>query len=359
MISYPFKWAVIFVLFLIPFEFLCADDVLKIAGWDAYADPYNTHKTIGYKSFEQKFGVTIEFTALSSLDDIIEVAESEEEYDLFIISNEGISILYDMSLIKPLELNKISSYQSLLHDLQYTPWAQFDSQVYAVPWAWGPTGLIYDKALAIEPDSWETLWDTKYKGKAAMWDDVSMIWTTALLLGYKNVYNLTKDQLEAVKEKLFKFNDLHGYLYKDGEDEIELAKNGKIVVYNSWFDPSQRLRPMGKDFEMTIPKEGAVGMFDSYLISSRSKNNAIAHRYIDHQISPEIQLEMVRITGLSPANIETLRLLRPDEIRALHLDDNEYFNKMILWNNMPRKNLYEDVLDKVRADYKKKSKVRR
>jgi putative spermidine/putrescine transport system substrate-binding protein/spermidine/putrescine transport system substrate-binding protein len=355
----PLKLAITFLLFIAPFKLFCTDEVLKIAGWDAYADPHNTKKTIGYKSFEEKYGVRIEFTALNSLDAIIEVAESDQEYDLFIISNEGISILYDMSLIKPLELNKIRHYQSLQHNLKYTSWAQFDSQVYAVPWSWGPTGLMYDKNLDLKPDSWETLWDTRHKGKVAMWDDVSMIWTTALLLGYKNVYNLTKEQLEAVREKLFRFNDLNGYYYKGGGDEIDLAKNGKIVAYNSWFDPSQRLRLMGKDFEMTIPKEGAVGMFDSYLISSRSKHDATAYRYIDHQISPEIQLKMVRTTGLAPANIETLGLLRPDEIHALHLNDPEYFNKMILWNNMPRKNLYEDVLQKVRADYKKKSKVRR
>ena len=346
-------------LFILPLELLFAGDVLKVAGWDAYADPDDPNKTIGYQSFEKKFGVKIAFKPLSNLDDIIEAAESSEEYDVFIISNEGISILHGMGLVKPIKLNSVQSYQSLHHNLKYSPWSQFDSHVYAVPWAWGPTGLMYDKDVVNSPQSWGTLWNGKYKGKVAMWDDVSMIWTTALFLGYKNVYSLTKKQLEEVKNKLLEFNALHGHYYKGGGDEIELAEKGEIVAYNSWFDPSARLKYAGKNFEMVIPKEGAVGMFDSYLLSVNSKNDDLVHQYINHQISPEVQLEMVRITGLAPSNIETLSLLKPQEIKALHLDDMEHFGKMLLWDNMPRKHLYDKVLEEVRADYKKTLKVKK
>jgi len=338
---------------------LSASERLNIVGWDVYADPKNPTKTIGYKNFEKKYDVNIVFTPLSNLDDIIEAAESGFDYDVFIISNEGISILHDMGLVKALNLEYLPQYQSLHHNLKYTKWAQFDSQVYAVPWAWGPTGLMFDMDNVAMTNSWNILWDKKYKGKVAMWDDVSMIWTTALVLGYKNVYSLTKAQLEAVKKKLFEFNSLQAYYYKSGGEEIQLVQKGKILIYNSWYDPSARLKKMGKNFNMIIPKEGAVGMFDSYLLSANSKKEELVHKYINYQISPEIQQKMLRITGLAPANIETLALLKPEEIRALHLDDPEYFNQMILWDHMPRKNLYERVLEEVRKDYESKLKTRK
>ena len=341
-----------------PSVLLSGNESLKIVGWDVYADPENAGKTIGFKSFEKEYGVKIEFTPLSNLDDIIEAAESEVDYDLFIISNEGISILHDMGLVKALNLKNLPQYESLHHNLKYTKWGQFDSKVYAVPWAWGPTGLMFDIDQVVMTDSWESLWDKKYKGQVAMWDDVSMIWTTALVLGYKNVYSLTKTQLQAVKKKLFEFNSLNAYYYKGGGDEIALVQKGKILVYNSWYDPSARLKIMGKNFKMIIPKEGAVGMFDSYLLSANSKKEELAHQYINHQITPDIQKSMLRITGLAPSNIETLALLKPEEIRALHLDDPEYFNQMILWDHMPRKNLYEKVLEEVRKDYNAKLKMR-
>ena len=239
--------------------------------------------------------------------------------------------------------------------VKYSEWSQFDSRIYAAPWAWGPTGLLYDESALANPDSWNVLWDPKYKSKVALWDDVSMIWTTALALGFKNVYSLTKTQLKAVQQKLFEFNDQDPIYYKGGDNALKLPQQGKVVALNSWYDPSRRLNASGKHFLMHMPKEGAVGMFDSYMISKKSHQVALAHQFIDHQISPSVQKEMVMITGLAPANIETLALMTPDEIKHLHLDDQDYFNRMLLWDHMPRRNLYEQVLKAVKKDLEKKS----
>ena len=118
--------------------------VLHVAGWDVYSDPERPDKTIGYQSFEALFGATIEFTPLTNLDAIIEAAESDRHYDVFIISNEGAKILYDMKLVQPLVLSNLPNYDNLHPSLKYSAWCQFDARIYAVPWAWGPTGLLYD-----------------------------------------------------------------------------------------------------------------------------------------------------------------------------------------------------------------------
>ena len=343
--------AAILLLFLTFSAYSHEANVLTIAGWDVYADPDNPNKTIGYESFEKATGVKIHFTPLSNLDDIISFAESEIDQDIFIISNEGIEILHDMGLVTPINLGAIPNYQNLHHNLKYSEWSQFKSRVYAVPWAWGPTGLLYDKDKMSAPESWNVLWDPRYKGKVSMWNDVSMIWTTALALGYQNVYSLTKKQLEAVKQKLLEFNKRSAVYYEGGGEELELAKSGKIIAFNSWYDPSGRLKKTGKNFAMTIPKEGAVGMFDSYMISKGSHMEELSHQFINHQLSPEIQTKLVHITGLAPSNIETLGLLSREDIKALHLDDPDYFNRMLLWDHMPRKNLYEKVLEEVRSDF--------
>ena len=38
-----------------------AKEVLKIAGWDVYADPNHPNKTIGFETFEHEHNVIIEF----------------------------------------------------------------------------------------------------------------------------------------------------------------------------------------------------------------------------------------------------------------------------------------------------------
>ena len=329
--------------------------ILRIAGWDVYADPENPAKTIGYHTFEQQERVTIEFTPLSNLEAIIEAAESGGEYDLIIVSNEGVKPLYQMGLAKPLDLNLIPNYQSLHNNLKYNAWCQFNADVYAVPWAWGPTGLLYDTEHIQEPDSWSILWDERYRNSVSLWDDVSMIWTVALSLGYKNVFNLTRQQLNKVKQKLLTLNETV-FDYYDGNDQmLSYIENENIAVLNSWFDPSRRLLAIDKKFKMIIPREGAVGMFDSYLITTQTDTEALSYRYINHQISPAVQKQMIDVTGLSPSNIETIALLSQDEIQSLHLNEIDYFNRMILWDVMPRKHLYEEVLNEIRSDFEKRA----
>ena len=320
---------------------------LHIAGWDVYADPEHKDKTIGFKEFEDKYSVNIQFTPLNNLDSIVSAAESGQHYDLFIISNEGIKLLHDMDLILPLDLSKINHYSELHHSLRYSRWSQFNGKIYAVPWAWGPTGLLYDADVIKNPDSWNILWNPEYRSRISLWDDVSMIWITALSLGYNNIYSLTRNQLDQVKNKLLKLNNqVYGY-YKGEDDLFNYVLNNNVILLNSWFDPSRRLREHDRNFKMIIPKEGAVGMFDSYLISKNSNNLELSYNYINHQISRQVQKQMSRITGLAPSNIETLSLMSADEIRTLHLDEQDYFNKMILWDHMPRMNLYEEVLDEI------------
>ena len=73
--------------------------------------------------------------------------------------------------------------------------------------------------------------------------------------------------------------------------------------------------------------------------------------------SPEVQLKLSRITGLAPSNIETLELMSQNEIKTLHLDEQDYFRKILLWDVMPRKHLYEEIMQEVHEDFKK-SKTR-
>ena len=328
--------------------------VLRIAGWDVYADPVNKNKTIGYETFEAEYGVTIQFTPLVNLDDIIEAAESKDKYDVFIISNEGIQILKKMNLVEPLNLDMLSHFQALYPNLRDNEWIRFDSGIYAAPWAWGPTGLLYDADVVPRPDSWNVLWDPDYKGMVSLWDDVSMIWITALSLGYNNVYNLTRDQLSDVKNKLFELNTQAQAYYGGGDEAIEAIRNGETILINSWFDPSRRLQREGRNFEFIIPREGAVGMFDSYLVSNLSSSKGLAHKYIDHQIQPDVQARMSYITGLAPANAKVEHVVSGQgEATPLYHHIAKY-DDMLLWDVMPRKHLYDTVLNEVRQDLSNK-----
>ena len=93
---------------------------LCVTGWDVYADPEHKNKTIGLRNFEDKFNVQVEFKPLNNLDDIVDFAESHQDYGVFIISNEGIQLLFDMDLVIPLELVRIPILRKNSSDNIYT-----------------------------------------------------------------------------------------------------------------------------------------------------------------------------------------------------------------------------------------------
>ncbi|MBK5501386.1 ABC transporter substrate-binding protein [Peribacillus sp. TH14] len=81
-------------------------------------------------------------------------------------------------------------------------------KVYRVPYMWGPNYLIYDAdIIKQEPASWDILWDERFKGKVATWDDVNNIYMVGQMMGIDRqnkvaLYNLTEDQLQEAKSEL-------------------------------------------------------------------------------------------------------------------------------------------------------------
>src|SRR5207237_9047 len=91
-----------------------------------------------------------------------------------------------------------------------------NGQVFGVPFTWGPNPMIYDiTAFSRPPDTWNVFWDTKYRGKISVWDDLSTVYMAAQVLGFdkpdpSQLYNLSDDQLEAVKKKLLELSLISG-----------------------------------------------------------------------------------------------------------------------------------------------------
>jgi len=50
--------------------------VLRVAGWDVYADPEHKNKTIGFRNFEDNFDVQVEFKPLDHPDAIVDFPNS-------------------------------------------------------------------------------------------------------------------------------------------------------------------------------------------------------------------------------------------------------------------------------------------
>src|SRR5947209_4223782 len=67
---------------------------------------------------------------------------------------------------------------------------QYQGKQYGIPDDWGFDAILY-RSDKVKPKakSWSLLFDERYKGKIAWYDDITMIQAAGLYLGFKNTWN--------------------------------------------------------------------------------------------------------------------------------------------------------------------------
>ncbi|MGH6919150.1 MAG: ABC transporter substrate-binding protein, partial [Geminicoccaceae bacterium] len=158
------------------------------------------------EEFEAAHDAEVNVTYTGSVDEMFAKMKGSEgaDYDLISIDTSLFGRYIEQGLIVPYDLSKIPNTANLLPAFRDVAEVQHDGDTYGVPITWGSLGLIYDKdEVDPPPTSWEVLWDEDYKGRIIVLDDTNNnIVNTAIILGYEDPFNLTDEQLEAIKQKL-------------------------------------------------------------------------------------------------------------------------------------------------------------
>src|SRR5437764_11350532 len=153
---------------------------LNLLVWEGYADPSFV------RGFEDQYRCKVSASYVGSSDELVAKLRggSAGNYDVISPSSDVATMIASAGLAAPLVLSKIPSYTRLSPQLISLPLVRVNSQVYGVPFMWGPNPLIYDaKAIPHPPESWNVLWDPKYRGKISVWDDLSTVYMAAQILG--------------------------------------------------------------------------------------------------------------------------------------------------------------------------------
>src|SRR5882724_6727959 len=154
---------------------------LNLLVWEGYADPSFV------QAFEEKYHCKVSASYMGSSDELVAKLRggSAGNYDVISPSSDVASSITTAGLAAPLDLSKIPSYTQLSAQMTSLPLVRANGHVYGVPFMWGPDPIIYDTtAFAQPPDSWNVMWDPKYKGKVSVWDDLSSVYMAAQVLGY-------------------------------------------------------------------------------------------------------------------------------------------------------------------------------
>jgi len=325
---------------------------LSLLVWEGYADPSFVN------AFEEANHCKVSASYMGSSDELVAKLRggSAGNYDVISPSSDVATSLATSGLAAPLDLSKIPSYSQLSPQLTSLPLVRTNGQVYGAPFMWGPDPIIYDTTVFRQPpDSWSVFWDPKYKGKVSVWDDLSTVYMAAQVLGYdkpdpSHLYNLSDQELDAVKKKLLELKPNVRKMWSTGGELTNLFESHEIVIAMGWPLNTADLKKAGFPVGETIPKENTTGWIDHLMITAGSDNKDLAYKFLEYMIEAKTQKLVSDKTHYVPANPQAARFMQPDEVKMLHLDDvDNYQKRLYFWQNVPRRAKYTEIWNDVKA----------
>jgi spermidine/putrescine-binding protein len=325
---------------------------LSLLVWEGYAD------ASFLRPFEETHRCKIVASYMGSSDELVAKLRggSASNYDVISPSSDVATSIARAGLAAPLDLSKFPSYHQLSPKLRNSPLVKLNGQIYGVPFVWGPNPLLYDTAtFAQPPDSWSILWDPKYKGKISLWDELSSVYLAAQVLGYDQpdpyqIYNLTDEQLEAVKKKLIELKPNIRKYWTTGGELTNLFQNHEIIAAMGWPLMTNQLRKVNFPIGETIPKENTTGWIDHLMITAASQQKELAAQFLEYMIEAQTQKKVTDVTGYSPANPQSTTLMSETEKKSLHMDDPDaYMQRIYFWQDVPRRPKYNEIWNEVKA----------
>jgi spermidine/putrescine-binding protein len=262
------------------------------------------------KRFSERTGIPVNIDFYDNNDVILEKLQSGvADYDIVVPSDYMVRTLIHQKLLQPLDKSKLPHLSNL--DPKFLD-QEFDKgNAHSVPYLWGLTGLGYNKTkIESKIDSWDALFDERYKNQICMLDDMRECFAVALRRMGKSI-NETDPAVLAQAADMLKKQTALVKVYDSG------AFAGKLVAGDVWIThgyTGQLAKEAHKDsrFVVVMPKEGGTVSVDNLCIPATSKRAEIAHKFIDFCLEPENAAEIANGTVYASPNVPARKLINPD-----------------------------------------------
>lgn len=325
-----------------------AEGQLVLLVWEGYADDSFV------LPFEEQTGCQVDAIYVGSNDEIVsKVMSGGGATDLISPSNDTAMRLVDAGVIAPVDPARVPAMADFMPQFQNPEWLMKDGQLYGVPYGWGLIRIIAnaDKVPA-GTDSLGFLWDPAYQGQISVWDDIETIYMAARFLGFDNTYDLSDEQLEAVKAKLIEMKpNIRKYWFTTGEMGT-LMSGGEVVGGSAWEPTLVELWAAGHNVIDVQAKEGRGGYSDSWMIVKGAEENECIYPWLDYVSTPQAQALAHKVTGFGYPNVKMVAEL-DEATRAtyerLGMSDPNSLTDIDWWQPVERRTKYLEIWNQVKA----------
>ena len=323
-------------------------NVLYVYNWGDYIDPELLTK------FKEETGIDVKYDVYDTNEIMYQKLNSGNvSYDIVIPSDYMIEKMKNEDMLAKIDYSNIPNYKYIGE--QFKKLAYDPTDEYSVPYMWGTVGIIYNTKRVSDPvDSWNILWNPKYKDQVIMPDSVRDAMAVAeKKLGYSlNTENL--DQIEDAKKELMT-QKKDGLILAYMVDQVKDAMvGGEASLAVAWSGDAVTMIERNPDLAYAIPKEGSNKWFDAIAIPKNAKHKENAEKFINFLCDPENAEQNVEYIGYSTPNTAAYDLL-PEDIRddKVAYPDEESLKNCEVFIDLPSKILrkYDEAWLEIKCVY--------
>ncbi len=317
-----------------------------VYNWGEYLDPEVL------TLFEEETGIEVIYDEYETNETMYpKVASKAADYDVVCPSDYMIQKMIENDLLAEINFDNVPNIKNI--DPNYINQSKdFDPEnKYSVPYCVGTVGILYNKTMVDEPvDSWDILWNDKYKDNILMQDSVRDAFMVALKkLGY-SMNSSDPKELEEAKQALIDQKPLtQAYVVDQVRDKMIGNEAAIGVIYSGEAIYTQRENP---DLEYVIPKEGTNVWIDSWCILKDAPNKENAEKFINFLCRPDIALMNFEYITYSTPNVEARKLIKDEDIRNSTIA----FPDLSQYNNLETFQYLGDKTDRIYNDLWKEVK---
>ena len=206
--------------------------------------------------------------------------------------------------VDPVNVDLVPNYKTIFSDLKNQPYNTVDGVNYGIPHGRGANLLMWNtNDVKPAPDSWDVMFDpklmSKYKGKISVYDDSDLHRRRRRLPQVPRQEPRDRQSLRAQPGAVRRGGQpaeaaeaVRRRVLVDALKQISSFANGDDQVGTTWQyqyfalkadDHPVAASPASQGF---LPKEGATGWSDTWMISSKAKHPNCMYKWMNFIVSP-------------------------------------------------------------------------
>jgi spermidine/putrescine-binding protein len=298
--------------------------------------------------FEKECGCRVIYDNYASNEEMIAKIKTGARYDVIFPTDYAVDIMRRSNLLLEIDHGLLHNFKNL--DPRFLNQGFDPGNRFSVPYHWGTCGLGYDSEVIPTPDSFEALWDPRYRNRISVLDDARFTVGMALKsLGFSA--NTTRlSELEAARRRLDELKENVRAFSSD--TYIKMLADGEVVLAYGYSAGVLQAAADNSRIRYIVPASGTILWMDNLAIPRTAENRALALRFIDFILRPEVIAKISSHVKAANPNREAAALIAPEtrNDKAVYPDEAVISRSEFLEDLGEQSDLYYELWTSMKAN---------